>query len=316
MGYWPYRIILSVSDEELARRRSILDSRGQYAQISALLLLGVLFLYGVRGRHVEQHKRKTWWDAPAIRGGSETRKQYAVTLIWLAWLLTLSVWKTGDGKFRAICSCEHFLPNRSAFATWISANTYLHLEDYIHLTKALGHVGLSQLPFLVLLAPTSFLFTSNSTLPSIFSYLTSIPQPSLTAYHRLFGRVIVVPLVCSHAVLFLLFYIQVPHPVFGTVFAKRIRDSDVQFGLAGTLFSILILVLGRANVWRLRDLISVSRPEARRQIFYVVHLVLVAIFFTLAYSHVRYARPFVLEAIGASLANLACCKLLASRWRW
>lgn len=121
------------------------------------------------------------------------------------------------------------------------------------------------------------------------------------------------PLVCGHAAFFLLFYVQVPHPVFGTVFAKRIRDPDVQFGLAGTLFAILILVLGRANVWKLRDLISVSKSESRRQIFYVVHFVLVTIFFGLAYSHVRYARPFVLEAIGASVVNLACCKLLASR---
>lgn len=186
-------------------------------------------------------------------------------------------------------------------------------QDYIHLTKAVGHVGLSQLPFLVLLAPTSFIFTSNSALPSIVSYLTSIPQPVLTAYHRLLGRFVIVPLVCGHAVLFLLFYVQVPHPVFGTVFAKRIRDLDVQYGLAAALFAILILVLGRANVWRLRNMTSVSRPESRRQLFYTVHFVLVAIFFSLAYSHVRYARPYVLEAIGASVVNLACCKLLASR---
>lgn len=186
-------------------------------------------------------------------------------------------------------------------------------QDYIHLTKAFGHVGLSQLPFLVLLAPTSFIFASNSTLPSVISYLTSIPQPALTAYHRLLARFVLVPLVCGHAALFLLFYVQMPHPVFGTVFAKRIRDPDVQYGLAGTLFAILILVLGRANVWKLRDLISVSRPESRRQLFYVVHFVLVGVFFTLAYSHVRYARPFVLEAIGASVVNLACCKLLSLR---
>uniref|UniRef100_A0A093VE76 Ferric oxidoreductase domain-containing protein n=1 Tax=Talaromyces marneffei PM1 TaxID=1077442 RepID=A0A093VE76_TALMA len=250
---WPYRFILSLSDEELERRRNILDSRGQYAQFSALILLGAFFLYGLgRGNRFEQNRRKSWWDAPAIR-------------------------------------------------------------DYIHLTKALGHVGLSQLPFLVLLAPTSFVFASNSTLPSIISYLTSIPQPVLTAYHRLLGRFVIVPLVCGHAALFLLFYVQVPHPEFGTVFAKRIRDPDVQYGLAGTLFAILILVLGRANVWRLRDLVRVSRPESRRQLFYVVHFALVGVFFALAYSHVRYARPFVLEAIGASVVNLACCKLLASR---
>jgi Ferric reductase like transmembrane component len=143
--------------------------------------------------------------------------------------------------------------------------------------------------------------------------VTSIPQPALTAYHRLLGRFVIVPLICSHAALFLLFYVQVPHPVFGTIFAKRIRDPDVQFGLAATVFATLVLVFGRANVWRLRERLSVVKPEARRQLFYVVHLVLVSVFFVLAYSHVRYARPFVLETVGASVANLVCCKLLASR---
>lgn len=279
---WPYRFILSLTDEELERRRNVLDSRGHYAQFSALILLGVFFLYGLgRGNRFEQNRGKSWWDIPAVRGGSETRKQYAVTLSWLLWLVSLSIWRTDD--------------------------------DYIHLTKALGHVGISQLPFLVLLAPTSFIFTSNSTLPSVVSYLTSIPQPVLTAYHRLLGRFVIVPLVCGHAALFLGFYLQVPHPMYGTVFAKRIRDSDVQYGLAGALFATLILILGRANVWKLRGLIGASRPELRRQAFYVVHFVLVGIFFSLAYSHVRYARPYVLEAIVASVVNLACCKLLASR---
>ncbi|OKL60615.1 hypothetical protein UA08_04187 [Talaromyces atroroseus] len=240
---WPYRFILSVSDQELERRRNVLDTRGQYAQVSALVFLGVLFLYRLRGSQYEQRKRRSWWDAPAIRGSSETRKQYTVTLLWLAWLVSLCIWRSGD--------------------------------DYIHLTKALGHVGLSQLPFLVLLAPTSFFFTTNSTLPSVISYLTSIPQPALTAYHRLLGRFVIVPLVCSHAALFLLFYVQVPHPVFGTIFAKRIRDPDVQLGVAATAFATLVLVFGRANVWRLRERLSLGKPEARRQLFYAVHLVLV-----------------------------------------
>lgn len=97
---WPYRFIFSVSDEELERRRNTLDSRGQYAQFSALILLGAFFLYGLgRRNRLEQNKGKSWWDAPAIRGGSETRKQYAVTLSWLLWLVSLSIWRTGDGEF-------------------------------------------------------------------------------------------------------------------------------------------------------------------------------------------------------------------------
>lgn len=179
------------------------------------------------------------------------------------------------------------------------------------MTKALGHVGLSQLPFLVLLAPTSFLFASNLALPSIVSLLTSIPQTTLTAYHRLLGRFVIVPLVCGHAGFFLNFYLQVAHPVFGNLFNKRVQDQDVQFGLTATFVAILVLVFGRSRLWRLRGLLSGGRSETRGQLFYTVHLTLVGIFFALAYSHVGYARPFVLEAIGISLANLVTCKMLA-----
>lgn len=104
---WPYRFILSLSDEELERRRDILDSRGHYAQISGLILLGAFFLYGLgQGNRFEQNKGKSWWDAPAIRGGSETRKQYAVTLSWLLWLVSLSIWRTGDGEFSKVVSVQ------------------------------------------------------------------------------------------------------------------------------------------------------------------------------------------------------------------
>ncbi|KAH8692845.1 hypothetical protein BGW36DRAFT_385245 [Talaromyces proteolyticus] len=277
MSARPYRFIMSLSDQELQHRRYVLDLKGQYAQISALVLLGVLYLS--RFRSNSKTIRKTWWDAPAIKGSSETRKQYAVTLSWLAWLISIAVWRSGD--------------------------------DYIHLTKALGHVGLSQLPFLVLLAPTSFLFSSKLALSAIVSSLTLIPQTTLTAYHRLLGRLVIVPLICSHATLFLLFYVQVPHPEFGTLFAKRVRDPDVQFGLAATLFAILVLVFSRSRIWKLRTTRVSSRSSGRSQLFYIVHLALVSVFFVLAYSHVVYARPFVLEAIGVSLANLMCCRLLA-----
>lgn len=183
--------------------------------------------------------------------------------------------------------------------------------DYLHLTKALAHVALSQLPFQILLAPTSFIFASNATLPSILSYVTSVPQTALAPYHRLFGRLVIVPLLCGHAMLYLMFYVQVPHPVFGTVFSKRIRDPDVQYGLSGVSCAILILIFGRSTLWRLRLAFNLTGLDARRRVFYTVHLTLVAALLILAYLHVVYARVFVLESVGVSLANLACCWLLA-----
>jgi hypothetical protein len=195
-----------------------------------------------------------------------------------------------------------------------NANT---LTDYLHLTKALAHVSLSQLPFQMLVAPASFIFASNPNLPSILSSLTSIPQTTLAPYHRLFGRLVIIPLLCGHGILYLLFYVQSAHPVFGTLLAKRVQDLDVQCGLAGLATAVLVSIFGRSTLWQLRGWRwpSLSRAETRRRVFYIGHLVLVAGLLALAYSHVIYARAFVLEAIGASLANLAYCWLLAGARR-
>lgn len=93
---------MDVSEEELRRRRNVLDLKGLYAQISALAVLGVLSLLKFRGKTYSKHTVKTWWDMPARSGGSETRKQYAVTLLWLAWLTGIAVWGAGDGMIDKI----------------------------------------------------------------------------------------------------------------------------------------------------------------------------------------------------------------------
>lgn len=94
---------MSVSDEELQRRREVLDLKGQYAQISALTVLGLLCILKLRGNNLNfknsKHAAKSWWDMPAKSGASETRKQYALTLLWLTWLTGISVWNAGDGTF-------------------------------------------------------------------------------------------------------------------------------------------------------------------------------------------------------------------------
>lgn len=295
---WPYRFIFTLSEEELRRRRDALDLRGYYAQLSAIAVILIICASRLYyGAFRSKLTARSWWDSSAFKSAAETRRQYLVALSWLGWLLSLSVWNSGDGMLKLV------LP--------ISRPWLMVAPDYLHLTKALAHVALSQIPIQILLAPTSFIFASNPTLPSILSYVTSIPQTTLAPYHRLFGRLVIVPLLCGHAMLYLLFYVQVPHPTFGTVFSKRIRDPDVQYGLSGVSCAILILICGRSALWRVRHALNLTSLDVRRRVFYTVHLILVTGFLTLAYLHVAYARVFVLESIGVSLANLACCWLLA-----
>ncbi|KAE8146426.1 hypothetical protein BDV25DRAFT_162467 [Aspergillus avenaceus] len=279
---WPWQFV-SVSPTEKQHRRELLNLRGYYAQGALVLAIILIRLYnnyfsapskpnGSRSRN----KQRSWFDSPPFANWIETRKQYLVCFIWLGWLLGLSFWKSGN--------------------------------DYLHLTKALGHVALSQLPFQVLMSPALYLSAKGPASPSTVSVLASISQPALTPYHRLFGRVVLSPLLVGHAILYLNFFIQSSHPDFSSLFAKRIQDPDVQWGLGGLTFTILILAFVRplrTAFWV--QLWPTSSLKTRREVFYGVHLSLVTVLCIAAYFHVSQAQVFVLEALGASVVNALCC---------
>ena len=98
----------------------------------------------------------------------------------------------------------------------------------MHLTKAFGHVAVSQLPLHYLLsmkAPTSPI-----------TLATGLTHERLNAYHRLFGRIIH-GLLGTHAILYIRFFIL------NDLMAKRIQDRDVRLGLiAFWLFNFLGLL--------------------------------------------------------------------------
>ncbi|XHF97898.1 hypothetical protein AWENTII_001473 [Aspergillus wentii] len=276
---WPWHFV-SVSTAEKERRRELLDIRGYYAQCSLIVAIIAIRFYRSYLRKID-HKGRTqsrqgWWDWPPFPGWTETRKQYLVCFVWLGWLTSLSIWNTGD--------------------------------DYLHLTKALGHVALSQLPFQVLMSPASYISTSRPISPSIASAVTSIPQPALSAYHRLFGRVVLSPLLLGHAVLYAGFFIQSSHPDFSSLLAKRVQDPDVQWGIGGIIAAISLLLLTRPTgprrglqVW------ATSSIKTRRQVFYVVHVVLVGALCLAAYCHVAQAQSFVMQTLGSFVINGAWC---------
>lgn len=181
--------------------------------------------------------------------------------------------------------------------------------DYLHLTKSLGHVALSQLPVQTLMAPASYI-SSRPTSPSFLSALTSIPQPLLTPYHRLFGRVILAPLLLGHALLYLSFFLQSPHPSYSSLLAKRIFDPDVQLGLAALSLVVCVLLFARPSGEKGRRLWRTGSIRSDRRVFYVVHVLLVSSLCLAAYSHVVHARVFVLQALGGFVTNAACSWML------
>lgn len=177
-----------------------------------------------------------------------------------------------------------------------------HRPDYLHLTKSLSHVALSQLPVQAVMAPASYI-TSRPTSPSFLSALTTVPQSSLTPYHRLFGRVVLAPLLLSHGSLYLSFFAQSAHPDFPSLLAKRVNDPDVQWGIGALSMIISVLLFTRPKGgWKLR---STGSSQSDRRVFYVVHVLLVAGFCAAAYSHVVHARGFVLQTLAGFAVNMA-----------
>ncbi|KAL4982425.1 hypothetical protein BDW68DRAFT_170817 [Aspergillus falconensis] len=279
---WPWHFV-AVSDAEKQHRRELLSLRGYYAQLSILLAI-VLFrvyiaLFPLEQQHLKHNRRprlKSWLDGPLFSGWFETRRQYSVCLFWLTWLLGLSMRKTGD--------------------------------DYLHLTKALGHVGLSQLPLQVAMSP-AFYVTSTPRASSLVSVLAAVPQPTVTAYHRLFARAVISPLLVGHAILYCAFFLQSSHSDFGSLFFKRILDLDVQLGVVAIIAAVAIMVFARplgktSGIWK-------GTVIDRRRAFYSVHLLLVGLLCLAAYFHVAQAKLFVVESLMVFVVNLGCCYMTA-----
>ncbi|CAI7598385.1 unnamed protein product [Penicillium glandicola] len=277
---WPYHFI-SLSQNDKLHRRELLDLRGYYAQWSIVVVIVAIRLYRFATRSSAE------WHGPV----SGRTRQYIVCGLWLLWLLGLSIWNSGDGMASPPDQFEE------------QAN----ILDYLHLTKALGRVGLSQLPLQVLMSPA---YISRPAASSILSVLTGIPQPALTPYHRLFGRA-VVSLLLAHAALYTLFFVQSSHPEFGILLLKRVRDLDVQAGLFA-IFSAMLLVLfvRRASQNGLQAWLMQGTIQERRKMFYFGHVSLVVLLCVAAYIHVKQAQKYMLQTLAASVLNWVCLRHL------
>ncbi|KAJ5084590.1 hypothetical protein NUU61_009169 [Penicillium alfredii] len=279
---WPYHFI-SLSEDEKLRRRELLDLRGFYAQWSIILAIIAIRIYRALAKAPANSSSASGqrcgpissWDRPLVSGWIETRRHYLVCGLWLLWLLSLSVWNSGD--------------------------------DYLHVTKAMGHVALSQVPLQVLMSPAGYISTSNPAAPSLISLFTSISQPVLTPYHRLFGRLVVATLLVGHAALYLLFFVQSSHPAYGSLLAKRVRDFDVQCGLLALSSAAFLLLFARPRgavpKTRFQAWLPAGSIHERRRLFYSGHLLLVVVLCVAAYYHVVQARFYMLQTLGASMLN-------------
>jgi hypothetical protein len=106
---WPWHFTF-VSPAEQQHRRELLDLRGYYAQLSVLIALAAFKCYRSSFSHAEyasdsRRAHRSWWESAPFRGWSETPAQYVACLVWLGWLLGLSMWRSGEGMYFLLVCC-------------------------------------------------------------------------------------------------------------------------------------------------------------------------------------------------------------------
>ena len=262
----------SLNDEQLQQRRRLLDSYGQFAQLSVLLLpliyqlstgIRLLVLKFHKSKREDYHELKEhgspapsqsrgelsessasrwattkWWLDDPVYPGWDTRKEILIAGAWALWLLYLTFAQTGD--------------------------------DYMHLTKRFGIVAASQLPIHYLLSAKGW---------SPIQYLTRMSHEELNPYHRLLGRIIVFLFAC-HASLYLNFFVQ------KGVLLKRMRDRDVFLGLTAISSAVVLSTTALATL----------RHYSYRLFFYV-HVAVAIFLIPVLYFHVSHIRIYIIETV-------------------
>lgn len=158
------------------------------------------------------------------------------------------------------------------------------------------------------MSPAAYI-SSKPTASSVLSFLTGISQPTLTPYHRLFGRLVISPLLLAHATLYMSFFVQSSHPEFGTLLAKRVQDLDVQCGMLAIFSAVLLFLFSRPRAAQpvgIQAWLVQGPLRERRRMFYFGHVSLAILLGVAAYFHVKQAQKYVMQTMWASVLNGVC----------
>ena len=251
----------------MSDRRRLLDLYGWYAWISPVIVLFLIYLGRISILKTKpflgpvtsktplfirvQYRRFSWLLDTPLPSDFGSVKVHLIGLFYFGWLLFLSVHRTGT--------------------------------DYMHLTKRLGHISVSQLPFQYLLSVKS---------PwSPIQLATNLTHETLNPYHRLSGQIIL-HLLLAHAVLYLNFFYSI------SALPRRLYDGDVQLGL------LCLALLTSLAYTALRP----NRRKAYHKYFYIPHVVLSLLLIPAISAHVPYTRKYMLQAAVVYVFNVVTRK--------
>ncbi|KAI8952428.1 ferric reductase like transmembrane component [Xylaria longipes] len=283
---WPYQFV-DLDTAQLQARRRALDRYGLIAQLSALVPVALFLLYrlvtwGVarsagsgRGAYAAvpdipdsptlkrqrlsplgswsaSVRKVAWWfgdDVVLLGWNWGPRDQIVAGVAWTIWLLVLCVVSTGN--------------------------------DYLHLTRRFGIVGVSQFPVQYLLSLKSL---------NPFALALKSSHEEVNRWHRVLGRVIHV-FVTLHAVFYFNFYYQ--------------------NNLLGQKITSLVPVLGFFLIAAMQFLYGTTLSVVRQysyRIFFIAHLLVALALPPTIYFHAHHASFYVWEALAFFLVDIAVRK--------
>ncbi|KEF60567.1 uncharacterized protein A1O9_02128 [Exophiala aquamarina CBS 119918] len=256
-----YAFILSLTPAQIQQRRKQLDQAGYYAWLTPIILVLAVYLYR-KATSILTSLPASSSSNPAVARAAPSQVQIITRRI--SWILGT----TYIPEFGPL----HVQLTGLIYTVWLLYLVFHNTgEDYMHLTKAFGHVAVSQLPVHYLL--------SFKTPLSPITLATGLTHEKLNPYHRLLGRVIHF-LLSAHAVMYIRFFIQLD------ALTKRIKDRDVRLGLAA--------------FWAFNLLGLLAVPPVRRKVyhaaFYRSHVLLSALVLPALFFHVPYTRKYILQA--------------------
>ncbi|KAI3339649.1 ferric reductase like transmembrane component [Ustulina deusta] len=277
---WPYQFV-DLDTAQLQARRHTLDRYGLIAQLSTLVPVALFLLYRLvawgiarvtgsgRGKYaavpdspaLKQQRlsvvgslsagarKVAWWfgdDVVFLGWNWGPRDQIIGGAVWTIWLLVLCVVDTGN--------------------------------DYLHLTRRFGIVGVSQFP-------VQYLLSLKSLNPIALALSSS--HEEVNRWHRVLGRVIGI-FVTLHAVFYVNFYYQ------NNLLGQKITSIVPVLGFA--LITAMYLLYGTA--------LSVVRQYSYR-IFFITHLLVALALPPTIYFHAHHASFYVWESLIVFLLDIA-----------
>ncbi|KAI0444702.1 ferric reductase like transmembrane component [Xylaria telfairii] len=281
---WPYQF-LDLDTAQLQARRRALDRYGLIAQLSTLVPVALFLLY-----------RLVTWAVARLTGSGRgsyaavpdsptlKRKRLSAVGSWSANARKFAWWFGDDVAFLGWnWGPRDQIIGGVTWAIWLFVLCVVGTgNDYLHLTRRFGIVGVSQFPVQYLLSLKSL---------NPFALVLKSSHEEVNRWHRVLGRVIYV-FVTLHAVFYFNYYYQ------NNLLGQKITSIVPVLGF--TLITAMHLLYGTA--------LSVVRQYSYR-VFFITHLLVALALPPAIYFHAHHASFYVWESLAVFLIDIAYRKL-------